>query len=211
MKFRPFNPHHEIDRSRRNLPHWQQEAACYFITFRLGDSLPQSLLDQWKREIDAWMPHHPKPWTPEVEAEYRERFTERREQWLDAGHGACHLRQPTLRDVVRASLLKFDGVRYDMDCYVIMPNHVHLLWQLRDGFDLSKELKSLKGASSRACNVALGQSGKSGTFWMDESYDRLVRDLEELHAFRRYIAANPAEAHLNPNEYSLYESHALQP
>ena len=208
MKFRPFNTFQEIDRSKRNLPHWQQEGACYFITFRLGDSLPQTLLDQWKRELDIWMALHPKPWSIETEAEYKERFTERREQWLDACHGECHLRSPEMRDLVRTSLMKFDQARYDMDAFVIMPNHLHLIWQLRPGFDLSKELKGLKGASARACNLALNQSGM---FWMDESYDRLVRDWEELSVFRRYIAENAAKAHLKPHEYTLYEPHALQP
>ena len=207
MKFRPFNPLQEIDRSKRNLPHWQQEGACYFITFRLGDSLPQTLLDQWKQELDIWMSVHPKPWSVEIEAEYNERFPERREQWLDAGHGACYLRSSEMRDLVRTSLMKFDQARYDMDAFIMMPNHVHLLWQLRPGFDLSIELKGLKGASARACNVALNQGG---TFWMDESYDRVVRDWEELSAFRHYIAENAAKAHLNHNEYTLYEAHVLQ-
>ncbi len=208
MKFQPFKPFQEIDRSRRNLPHWQQEGACYFITFRLGDSLPQALLDQWKRELDTWISLHPKPWTVEIEAEHNERFTERREQWLDAGYGSCHLRSPELRKLVRMSLMKFDQVRYDMDAFVIMPNHVHLLWQLRSGTDLSKELKGLKGATARACNLALGLGG---TFWMDESYDRVVRDWEELSAFRRYIINNPVKAGLQPHEYTLESPHILTP
>lgn len=208
MKFLPFNPYQDIDRSRRNLPHWQQEGACYFITFRLGDALPQTLLDQWRRELDAWMLYHPKPWSAETEAEFHERFIERREQWLDAGHGECVLRLPEVRGLVQASVLKFDGVRYDLDAFVIMPNHVHLIWQLRPGFDLSKELKGLKGGSARACNLALR---REGTFWMDESYDRLVRDWDELAAIRCYIINNPVKAGLQSHEYSLASPHVLQP
>ena len=208
MKIRPFNPHQDIDRSRRNLPHWQQKGACYFITFRLGDSLPQTLLDQWKRELDIWMQQHPKPWSAKTAVEYHECFTERREQWLDAGHGECLLRVPEVRGLVQTSVLKFEGVRYDVDAFVIMPNHVHLIWQLRPGFDLSKELKGLKGGSARACNLALG---REGTFWMDESYDRLVRDWEELTAIRNYIINNPAKAGLQPHEYTLASPHVLEP
>ena len=208
MKFRPFNPFQEIDLSKRNLPHWQQEGACYFITFRLGDSLPQSLLDHWKRELDVWMSLHPKPWPEEVTAEHDELFTERRQQWLDAGYGECHLRRLNMRELVRTSLMKFDEVRYDMDAFVIMPNHVHLLWQICPGFDLSKELKGLKGASARACNLALGLNG---TFWMDESYDRVVRDWDELSAFRQYITNNPVKAGLQSHEYTLESPHVLTP
>lgn len=208
MKFRPFQPFQEFDRSKRHLPHWQQEAVCYFVTFRLGDSLPQSLLEQWKREHAAWLEHHPKPWTKAIELEHDERFIETREKWLDAGHGACHLRRPEIRECVLRSVRKFDQNRYDLDAFVIMPNHVHLLWQLREGADLSKELKGLKGASARACNLALGQEGQ---FWMDESYDRIVRDWDELTVFRRYIAQNPTEARLRPDEYTLESRHVLEP
>lgn len=208
MKFQPFNHFQEIDRSKRNLPHWQQPAACYFITFRLGDSLPQSLIEQWKSELDIWMPLHPKPWTAEIEVEFHERFTERRQEWLDAGHGSCHLRSAELRALVRASLVKFDQTRYDLDSFVIMPNHVHLIWQLRPGQDLSKELKGLKGATARACNLSLGIGG---TFWMDESYDRIVRDWDELTAFRNYIINNSVKARLRPHEYTVESPHVLTP
>jgi putative transposase len=207
MQFRPYNPFQEIGQSRRNLPHWQQDGACYFITFRLGDSLPQTLLKQWRDELETWMSDHPKPWTAGEEAEYEESFTERRQRWLDAGYGECQLRRPDIRELVHRSLMKFDQVRYDLDAFVIMPNHVHLLLQLRPGFDLSKELKGLKGGSARACNLALGLRG---SFWMDESYDRVVRDVEELNAFRRYISGNPGKAHLASVHYSLYEAHILQ-
>ena len=42
-----------------------------------------------------------------------------------------------------------------------------------------------------------------GVFWMDESYDHLVRDGKELAAFRDYIAENPTKARLKPHEYAL--------
>lgn len=164
MKFRPFNPLQDIDRSKRNLPHWQQEGACYFITFRLGDSLPQTLLDQWKHALDIWLSSHPRPWSDEIESEYNERFTERREQWLDAGYGACHLRRPEIRELVHTSRMKFDQVRYDMDAFVIMPNHVHLIWQLRPGCDLSKNSKASKEPAPGRATLRLVRVARFG--WM---------------------------------------------
>lgn len=208
MKFKPFNPLQKTDKSRRNLPHWRQDGGCYFISFRLGDSLPQSLLDQWKREREAWLSRHPVPWSPKIESEHDELFNERREQQLDAGHGGCQLRQSEVRSLAAASVTRFDGERHTLDAYVIMPNHVHLLWQLHSGIDLGKELKGLNGASAGACNAMLGQAG---TFWMDESYDRIVRNFEELNAFRDYIRNNPAKAELKPHEHTLEIRNALEP
>lgn len=200
VPFRPFDPFAPVDIHAGNLPHWQQPGACYFITFRLSDSLPASLLGQWREERAIWLRLNPVPWTAKQHAEYEKRFTQQQEDWLDAGHGACHLRRSDLRALIRTSIGKSDGIRYDVDALVIMPNHVHLLWQLRNEARLPKELKGLKGATARACNLDLGQAGP---FWMDESYDRIVRNAEELAAFRKYIKENPAKAKLNEGEFTL--------
>lgn len=200
IAFRPFNQFAPVAVHEGNLPHWQQPGACYFVTFRLADSLPASVLGQWREERTIWHRLNPPPWNSRQRAEYEKRFIERENEWLDAGHGSCHLRDTRLRTLLQHSVLKFDGRRYHVDAFVIMPNHVHLLWQLAEDSELSKELKDLKGATARACNVELGQSG---TFWMEESYDRIVRDADELASFRNYIAENPAKAKLRDGEFHL--------
>lgn len=200
VPFRSIDSRADISIRRRNLPHWQQPGACYFITFRLGDALPQHLLAQWCGERAIWLRWNPEPWSDKQRDEYHERFTECQECWLDAGSGACHLRRSEVRALVLASAMKFDSVRYDVDALVLMPNHVHLILQMRADFNLTKELKALKGASARACNQLLGLSE---AFWMEESYDRIVRDAEELAAFRVYIADNPAKAGLKASEFTF--------
>ena len=42
---------------------------------------------------------------------------------LDAGHGACVLREPEVVVIVADSLQHFDGDRDEMLDYVVMPNH----------------------------------------------------------------------------------------
>ena len=37
-------------RSRGRLPHWEADQAIYFVTFRLGDSLPRSVLVEFEAE-----------------------------------------------------------------------------------------------------------------------------------------------------------------
>jgi type I restriction enzyme R subunit len=64
---------------------------------------------------------------PEVAREFLDLFWNRWHDALDAGHGACVLRQPDLATIVGNSLRHFDGERYLMLDFVVMPNHVHLL------------------------------------------------------------------------------------
>ena len=204
--FHGFDPHVEVNITRRRLPHWRQSGATYFITFRLADSLPQSVLHQWRHERAIWLRWHPAPWSADEQLEYEERFTYRLQEWLDAGTGACHLRRPDVRAKVERSLLHFDGKHYDIDAFVVMPNHVHLVIAPREGFHLSMILRGIKGVSANGCNKLLG---RKSTFWMDESYDHIVRDASELIIFRNYIAANPEKAGLKRDEYSLQIRKAL--
>lgn len=197
-----------VEITQQTLPHWVQAGACYFFTFRMADSVPQDLLKDWVRERAAWLAHHPQPWKEADAMEYKERFTGRMEAWLDAGHGSCALRDPEVRQLVGLALTKFDTLRLDLDCAVIMPNHVHLL--LKPGADenVFKLIGSMKGASARACNLKLGRPSQA--FWMEDSYNRIVRNYEELKAFRDYIRENPLKAKLRADEYTLIENHVLK-
>lgn len=89
-----FKPFREIQKTSNYLPHWQQPGAAYFITYRLAGAIPASLRSLWESERDAWLQHHPKPWSQKQEMEYHQRFTRQIEHWLDAGHGSCVLRDP---------------------------------------------------------------------------------------------------------------------
>ena len=123
------------------------------------------------------------------------------QEWLDAGMGACHMRRPEVRAEVEVCLLQFDGNRYDIDAFVLMPNHVHAVIKPTSGSDLSTVLQGIKGVNANRCNKLLRNKS---TFWMDESYDHIVRGAKELRVFRNYIAQNPNKAGLRPEEYSLH-------
>src|SRR6185369_3028655 len=129
-ELRFFDPRGKIAFTSNRLPHWQQEGAVYCVTFRLGDSVPQRLLTQWRDERERWLKQHPPPWTEAVEREYHAQFTTARERWLDAGHGACVLRQAECAGVVAEALRHFEDVRCRQLSWVIMPNHVHALFTL---------------------------------------------------------------------------------
>ena len=202
-----FDPSANIARHANRLPHWQQEDSTYFVTFRLADSLPAGLIRQWSNERDAWLRWNPEPWSPKQEREYRERFTGAIERWLDDGHGECLLRQPAMARVVGDALEHFDGIRYHQHAWVVMPNHVHLLFSLLEGTPLDRQLQSWKGYTSRAMNA---HTGRAGSVWQKDYHDRIVRNLEHFANCARYIRRNPAEARLLRGEYLHYESNAVR-
>lgn len=159
-----LDPNEPVDIHEHRLPHWQQGAVSYFVTWRLADSLPQAKLSQWQQDKDIWIRFHPEPWTDEVEEEYHQRFSDQIDEWLDAGEGSCVLRDPTLSRIVAGALHHFDRERYDIEAFVVMPNHVHTLFQLRDEHRLEDTLQSWKGFTAREINKRVGQRG---TLWQE--------------------------------------------
>ncbi len=204
--FRGLDPQGEFHQRRRNLPYFEQPGATYFITFRLGDSVPQSLLREWREEQENWLKHHPHPWDWKTEKEHHQLFVERREAWLDRGHGDCLLRDPRTAGIVADALRHFHGERYALDRFIVMPNHVHALVQPLPENALADILHSWKSFSATALNRLLEREGR---VWMPESYDHIVRDEEELRAWRQYISANPAKGELREGEFVLEEADTL--
>src|SRR2546430_1640945 len=106
--FQPFDEQAELQQTERHLPHWEQEGATYFVTFRLIDSVAQDVLAQWREEREQWLQRHPPPWNWRTAREHMRMNEESREEWLDRGHGSCLLRQPAIAWIVASSLNHFD-------------------------------------------------------------------------------------------------------
>ncbi len=202
FQFKPFNWADQVEKRKRNLPHWEQEGATYFVTWRLADSVDADTLRIWKQERDAFHELHPKPWDEATEKAYHERFTRRMELWLDAGHGSCVLREKRCREIMAECLHHFEGIRYELACWVIMPNHVHVLLRPLPGWSLDRILHTWKSFTANRFNEALG---REGMLWMDESFDHMVRDKASLERFAKYIRSNPTKAHLSISEYTLWD------
>ncbi|MFN2507519.1 MAG: transposase [Chthoniobacterales bacterium] len=203
MELRFFNPYEEIRHTTNRLPHWQQAGAVYYITFRLADSVPAELRGQWEEERQAWLRQNPKPWSVEIEQEYHRRFSGAMERWLDAAYGDCVLRQLECARIVAEALHHFDGVRVGLLSFVVMPNHVHVLFVQHSEWPLEKLLRTWKSFTSRQINSLLG---RSGGLWQPDYFDRLVRHDEHFANCVRYIRRNPEKAQLSAGEYLLYES-----
>jgi REP element-mobilizing transposase RayT len=198
-----FDPFADIRRHGMGLPHWEQPGASYFVTFRLADAVPVELREQWKEERAIWLRLHPQPWSAEAEREYHRRFSQPFDQWLDAGHGACVLREVGCRECVVATLLHSHDRQYWLHAWVVMPNHGHVLFSLHPEASLAVEIGAWKSVSARGINRRLG---RSGTLWQEDYFDRLIRDEEHFANCARYIRRNPGKAHLREGEYACFES-----
>jgi Rad3-related DNA helicase len=193
LLFTPFDKHSQVGRYGRYLPHWRQPGATYFITFRLADSIPQGKLHQWEAELKDWIKRNPEPHSEGQREEYNQRFTERFHAWLDAGEGECVMKNPEISAVVEGSLRHFDGQRYALGHYAVMPNHVHVILRPLAGHTLSDITHSWKSFSAHRMNELLKRNGR---LWEPESFDHIVRDERQLEKFSNYILANPVKAKL---------------
>lgn len=196
-----YNPWQTPQISERNLPHWHQNGVIYFVTFRQADSIPSSKIKALQERRAAWDETHKGDLTEDQIAERDELFSCQIDHWLDQGVGSCLLQHSQNSKIVSDALHHFDTVRYQVDAFVIMPNHVHLLIQPRQGYTLSKILHFIKSFTSHEMNKQLSRKGQ---IWQDESYDRIVRSPEELSHFKEYIRTNPKVAGVTLSEDALY-------
>ena len=186
-----FSRFAEVDVHTRNLPHWAANGTLVFITYHLADSMPIDKLRAWQGERDEWLRLHPEPWDDAAAREYYDSLPVKLDEMLDAGYGSCVLAREDCRRIVVENLLHFNGKRYELHSFVVMPNHVHVLMVLNDCGDLSKVLHSWKSYTSNRINEAIGGSGG---VWQREYYDRLVRDAAHYANTVEYIRKNARAA-----------------
>jgi type I restriction enzyme R subunit len=196
-----FVPWAEIDKHERRLPHWRQGRVAVFVTWRLADALAQEKLADWNAERANWMARHPKPWDIATRRCYAEQFGQKIDRWLDAGHGTCLLRDPSARTELVQVLQTFDGTRYRMHAWVVMPNHVHVLFSPTGAESPARTIGAWKGVSARCIHLHCGGSGQ---FWQPESWDTLIRSPDHFASCCRYIAENPVSSRLSSDEFTLW-------
>jgi len=202
-----LNPEALTKKESRFLPHWQQGTCACFVTWRLADSLPAEKLAALRTERDAWEAAHPEPWSKDEETEHHNLFNERINTWLDAGSGSCILRDPALAGIVSSALEHFDGERYHLYAAVVMPNHVHVLFQPIGGNQISDILQSWKSFTAKAINAKTGDDGR---LWQPESFDQLIRNDGHFGAVMQYIRENPEKAGLGEGEFDLIDNLAKE-
>ena len=173
MLKRGFGGWHESGR----LPHRDEPGLVQFVTFRLSDAFPAELRSEWEALLKI--------------ADDRKRRTQL-EAYLDRGRGACHLKRSEVATVVEESLLFRHGAGYELRAWVVMPNHIHVLFQVGD-LPLSQIVDAWKGFTAKEANKILGRKGQ---FWQAGYWDTYMRDCDHELKTCRYIENNPTKAKL---------------
>jgi putative DNA methylase len=167
---------------RGYLPHFDGGEICQFVTIHLGDSMPVSVWRRWKLQLEA-----------EKDEVAKVLLYDRFEKYLDEGYGECFLKRPKIAEIVEESLIHFDGERYKLRAWVIMPNHLHFMITPMPSFELSDIIQKLKSFTSHKANKLLNRQGK---FWQEDYFDRYIRDFEHYENTIAYIKNNPVKARL---------------
>ncbi len=179
---------------RGHLPHYDTGNCYQSLTYRLGDSLPQAVLQHMKNNV---------LYEPE---QYRQKLLRKQiEHYLDAGYGSCLLGEPAAAQAVIDTWKYNDGHAYRLIAGCVMPNHVHVLIQELRGHPLGSIIQTWKSYSARIINKIFARSGQ---LWMQSYWDRYIRDDKHFWRTVHYIRDNPVQAGLvkQPQDwaFSLY-------
>ena len=213
----------DIDRRYRGyLPHLEGRRRCYFVTFRLADSLPREVQERLRERRAAKSRQrrvgtartrtgetrpapfgcaqgkrdaHPSSGRAGATGDVGAAGVTARiiEEALDHGSGACHLRRGDVAGIVASAIRHFDGERYRLYAWCVMPNHVHVVLEPLGDWKLAQILHSWKSFTAHRANRLLRRSGE---FWQREYYDRMLRDGREFLRAVAYVAENPRKAGL---------------
>ena len=113
--------------------------------------------------------------------------------YLDQGYGSCYLKDPAIAAMVEESLLDRDGIDYKLSVWVVMPNHTHSLLRRFEDKHIEDIVDAHKGYTAHKANEYLNRSGH---FWMEDYFDRFIRNEEHYWNTVRYIENNPVKARL---------------
>ncbi len=182
-------------RSRGYLPHREAEHPIYFVTFRLADSLPRELVARFRKEREATKKARAVGTSRADSARVRElrSLLGRAERHLDSGLGECHMRDSRIAKIVADAIQHFQGTRYELFAWCVMPNHVHVVFSPLGENRLESVLHCWKSFSALIANRLLGRRGH---FWQREYFDHLVRSEGSLLKITRYVKENPRKAGL---------------
>ncbi|MFM7180874.1 MAG: transposase [Verrucomicrobiales bacterium] len=188
----PFDDWENLDISigQQGLPHWQLAGATYAIVFRLADSLSAVIKEKLRDEKILLMGRNARG---EDVADELSALSSRLQSILDQGLGSCLLRQSQNAEIVVGALRHFDGERYSLGAWCVMPNHVHVIVRPRPGHSLGEILHTWKSFTAHRIQKV---TGGSGDFWQKDAYNRIIRDEQEWEHQSADVARNPIEAGL---------------
>ena len=167
--------------NRGYIPHFEAGDTPQFFTFRLFDSLPQSVIEKWREEtVDQGEPG-------------KILFRKNVENYLDKGYGECFLKNREVANLTQNNLLFHHEEKYHLTAWVIMPNHIHFLATPFKDIELKEIAHSMKSYTAHEANKVLNRGGQ---FWPHEPFDRYIRNRKHFVNVIKYIENNPVKAGL---------------
>ncbi len=204
----PFDPNADVAKTMKNLPHWFQPGTATFVTFRTNDSLPKEVYQRWESDLQRFLRankiyvNRSEEALPLLTPELKQRLSNFKGSWnhreLDKGYGKCLLQYQENSQLVASTLLEHHRDRYDLDCFVVMPNHVHVLV----GFHLEYEMNDVCYHWMEESAERIRTQSRCDEFgWQMEQFDHCIRSGEQLIWTRKYIANNPYRIRLSRDRY----------
>jgi len=175
-----------IMQKRKTLPHINLKGYYQFVTFRTQDSL-----DEYIHKIRSFN---------NIKIKKQEYLIDK---YLDTSLKGAYLNGKVVK-FLRDFLISLDNYMYELVAFIIMPNHIHMLFkQIKNLEDI---IKTVKGKSAYEINKILGRSGK---LWERNYYDKVIRDEKQFSIVYDYIKYNGIKAGVNNLEdrfFGIYEN-----
>jgi len=188
-----------------HLPHWRIPGATYAVTFRLNDSIPKSAIEAYtqRKEIllnklqqhestSSSRSHLPELLT--IRSEINSLYQEVIDNSENATYGECYLAREEIANLVESALKHFDGSRYELIAWSVMPNHVHAIVKPLGDELLENIVYSWKSFTAKEANKLLA---REGAFWQPEYYDHIIRNGMDFRKQVKYVLNNPFLAHVS--------------
>lgn len=156
------------------LPHFDAAGLIQFVTFVMADAAPSGRLRTGMRMMNR-----------DGELMFFQMDSD-----LDRNTGSCLLASEWVAEIVAKEILTLGEM---LLAWVVMPNHVHLLYRQSPGESLGKTIQRIKSRSSMLINR---RQGRQGNFWQSGYFDRCMRDIEHVQRPIEYIHYNPVKAGL---------------
>ena len=219
--FEAFDPNEEVQIKHRNLPHWFQANKAIFVTFRTADSWPKSVILNDIKQLEVWLrtnklpvslarstlfkksPNHDhllKLLTPKQRSTFKKLSNRIFHFSLDQCHGACHLSNPEIAKIEADAIQHFNGTKYLVDRFVIMPNHCHAILKFFPGSDLGLIGHSWMRFTARKINK---RTGNIGSFWARETFDHIIRSDDQFEYLRAIRTRQPKDGKLTRGQLFL--------
>ncbi|MEO7100236.1 MAG: transposase [Luteolibacter sp.] len=174
---------HKGIHDRGYLPHWDFKNSVQGITFRLADSVPAGVVAEWRQELQLQLERTDPEFIRNTSVILHRKIA----KYEDAGYGNCLLADSEYAGIVQDALIAGHQVAYKLIewCIISAMGDIVKRWKAGSAIQINRLLE------------------RSGSIWMRDYHDRLIRDEDHFRDARIYIRNNPVKAGLclKPEEW----------